>query len=68
MVDSRIRKYLAGIRLLEQAFVEDGDTEIGALLENEGATVDRFVRYEVGEGIEKGEEDFAAEVQKQLGK
>ena len=51
-----------------QAFVKDGDTKIGALLKNAGATVNRFVRYEVGEGIEKGEEDFAAEVQKQLGK
>ena len=68
MIDGRIRKYLAEISLLEQAFVKDGDTNIGALLKNAGATVNRFVRYEVGEGIEKGEEDFAAEVQKQLGK
>jgi elongation factor Ts len=68
MIDGRIRKYLAEISLLEQAFVKDSDTKIGALLKKEGATVNRFVRYEVGEGIEKGEEDFAAEVQKQLGK
>ena len=68
MIDGRIRKYLAEISLLEQAFVKDGDTKIGALLKNAGARVNRFVRYEVGEGIEKGEEDFAAEVQKQLGK
>ena len=68
MIDGRIRKYLAEISLLEQAFVKDGDTKIGALLKKAGATVNRFVRYEVGEGIEKGEEDFAAEVQKQLGK
>jgi len=68
MIDGRIRKYLAEISLLEQAFVKDGDTKIGVLLEKAGATVSRFVRYEVGEGIEKGEEDFAAEVQKQLGK
>ena len=68
MIDGRIRKYLAEISLLEQAFVKDGDTKIGALLKNAGATVNRFVRYEVGEGIEKSEEDFAAEVQKQLGK
>lgn len=67
MIDGRIRKYLAEISLLEQAFVKDGDTKIGALLKKEGATVSRFVRYEVGEGIEKEEEDFAAEVQKQLG-
>jgi elongation factor Ts len=68
MIDGRIRKYLAEISLLEQAFVKDGDTKIGALLKKAGARVNRFVRYEVGEGIEKGEEDFAAEVQKQLGK
>jgi elongation factor Ts len=67
MIDGRIRKYLAEISLLEQAFVKDGDTKIGALLKKEGAAVNRFVRYEVGEGIEKEEEDFAAEVQKQLG-
>jgi elongation factor Ts len=67
MIDGRIRKYLAEISLLEQAFVKDGDTKIGALLKKEGAAVHRFVRYEVGEGIEKEEEDFAAEVQKQLG-
>ena len=68
MIDGRIRKYLAEISLLEQAFVKDGDTKIGSLLKNAGASVNRFIRYEVGEGIEKGEEDFAAEVQKQLGK
>jgi len=67
MIDGRIRKYLAEISLLEQAFVKDSDTKIGALLKKEGAVVNRFVRYEVGEGIEKEEEDFAAEVQKQLG-
>ncbi len=68
MIDGRIRKYLAEISLLEQAFVKDSDTKIGALLKKEGAVVNRFVRYEVGEGIEKEEEDFAAEVQRQLGK
>ena len=49
------------------SFVKDGDTKVGALLEKEGASVIRFARLEVGEGIEKEEEDFAAEVQKQLG-
>jgi len=67
MIDGRIRKYLAEISLMEQAFVKDSDTKIGALLKKEGAVVNRFVRYEVGEGIEKEEEDFAAEVQRQLG-
>jgi len=67
MIDGRIRKYLAEISLVEQPFVKDADTKVGALLKKEGATVNRFVRYEVGEGIEKEEDDFAAEVQKQLG-
>ena len=67
MIDGRIRKYLAEISLMEQAFVKDSDTKIGALLKKEDAVVNRFVRYEVREGIEKEEEDFAAEVQRQLG-
>ncbi len=67
MIGGRIKKYLAEISLLEQPFVKDGDVKVGALLKKEGATINRFVRYEVGEGIEKEEEDFAAEVQKQLG-
>ena len=67
MIDGRIKKYLSEISLLEQPFVKDSDTKVGGLLRNEGASVTRFVRFEVGEGIEKEEEDFAAEVQKQLG-
>lgn len=67
MIDGRIRKYLAEISLTEQPFVKDSDTKVGALLKQAGCSVTRFVRYEVGEGIEKAEEDFAAEVQKQLG-
>ena len=67
MIDGRIKKYLSEISLLEQPFVKDGDTKVGALLKNQAASISRFVRLEVGEGIEKEEEDFAAEVQKQLG-
>jgi elongation factor Ts len=67
MIDGRIRKYLAEISLTDQPFVKDGDIKVGALLKKGGATVTQFVRYEVGEGIEKEEEDFAAEVQRQLG-
>ena len=66
MIDGRIRKYLAEISLTEQAFVKDSDLNVGALLKNEEATVRCFVRYEVGEGIDKGPDDFAAEVAKQL--
>jgi elongation factor Ts len=62
MVVGRIKKYLAEITLVGQPFVKDPDTTVGKLLSAAGATVTRFVRYEVGEGIEKKSEDFAAEV------
>ncbi len=66
MIDGRIRKYLAEISLTEQAFVKDGDVKVGALLKKEGAKIVRFDRFEVGEGIDKDEDDFAAEVAAQL--
>ncbi|MBA57797.1 MAG: elongation factor Ts [Gammaproteobacteria bacterium] len=66
MVEGRLKKYLAEISLTEQPFVKDGDVKVGDLCRAAGATVRGFVRYEVGEGIEKAEDDFAAEVQKQL--
>lgn len=62
MIEGRIRKYVAEITLVEQPFVKDPDTKVGALLKNAGAEVLSFVRYEVGEGIEKEEVDFAEEV------
>jgi elongation factor Ts len=67
MVEGRVRKYLAEISLMDQAFVKDGDVKISALLKNAGASVIQFARYEVGEGIEVEEVDFASEVQAQLG-
>ena len=67
MIEGRIRKYLAEISLTEQPFVKDGDSKVGALLKKESASILAFSRFEVGEGIEKVEDDFAAEVQKQLG-
>ena len=65
MIEGRIRKYVAEITLVEQPFVKDPDTKVGALLKNAGAEVVSFVRYEVGEGIEKEEVDFAEEVKAQ---
>ncbi len=67
MVDGRVRKYLAEISLTEQPFVKDSEKKIGDLCASSGAKITRFVRYEVGEGIDKDEDDFAAEVQRQLG-
>ncbi len=66
MVDGRIRKYLAEITLVGQPFVKDPDKTVGALLKDEGASVTGFVRYEVGEGIEKKQENFADEVMAQV--
>jgi elongation factor Ts len=66
MVDGRIRKYLAEITLVGQPFVKDPDKTVGALLKDEGAEVKGFVRYEVGEGIEKKQENFADEVMAQV--
>ncbi|MFT4630050.1 MAG: elongation factor Ts [Arenicella sp.] len=67
IVDGRVRKYLAEVTLVGQPFVKDPDQTIGKLLKSAGAQVKQFVRYEVGEGIEKKEDDFAAEVRAQAG-
>jgi elongation factor Ts len=66
MVEGRLRKYLAEICLTGQAFVKDPDTTVGKLLEAGQASVTGFLRYEVGEGIEKKQENFAAEVMAQV--
>jgi elongation factor Ts len=66
MMIGRINKFLKENSLLEQAFVKDPEITIGKLAKNAGAEVVSFVRYEVGEGIEKEEIDFAAEVAAQL--
>jgi len=66
MIEGRLRKYLAEITLVGQSFVKDPDISVGKLLEQKGATVHSFARIEVGEGIEKKQEDFAAEVEAQV--
>ena len=66
MIIGRLRKFVAEISLLEQPFVKDPDTKIVDLLKEAGADVVNFVRYEVGEGIEKEEVDFAEEVAAQV--
>ncbi|HEY3486904.1 MAG TPA: translation elongation factor Ts [Gammaproteobacteria bacterium] len=62
MVQGRLKKYLAEVTLLGQPFVKDPDQNVGKLLKAAAATVKSFYRYEVGEGIEKKEENFAEEV------
>ncbi|MEL7023619.1 MAG: translation elongation factor Ts [Pseudomonadota bacterium] len=66
MVDGRMRKYLAEITLVGQPFVKDPDTTVGKLLKGNDATVTSFLRFEVGEGIEKKEDNFAEEVMAQV--
>ena len=66
MLTGRIRKYLAEITLLGQSFVKNPDITVETLLSDAGASVNNFVRYEVGEGIEKKEENFAEEVMAQI--
>jgi len=66
MVEGRVRKFLAEISLMEQPFVKDPDVTVGKLLKQSNAELVGFVRFEVGEGIEKEATDFAAEVAAQL--
>jgi len=66
MVEGRVKKYLAEVSLLDQPFVKDGNVKVGALVKQAGVQVQGFLRYEVGEGIEVEELDFAAEVAAQL--
>jgi elongation factor Ts len=66
MISGRLRKFVAEVSLLEQPFVKDPDVTVGKLLKDADASVVQFVRFEVGEGIEKEEIDFADEVAAQV--
>ncbi len=66
IIEGRVRKYLQDVTLNGQPYVIDTDTTVGKLLEKAGAKVIGFTRFEVGEGIEKKQEDFAAEVMAQI--
>lgn len=66
MVEGRIRKYYEEICLEEQAFVKDGDIKVKEYVSKNGGSIKSMIRYEVGEGIEKKEENFAEEVAKQI--
>jgi elongation factor Ts len=65
IIEGRLQKYVNEITLLGQPFVKDADMSVQKLLEGEGAEVQEFVRFEVGEGIERKEDDFVAEVMAQ---
>ena len=66
MVQGRMKKFFKEITLLGQSFIKDPDISIRNLLDKSEAKVQSFIRYEVGEGIEKREENFADEVMKQI--
>ncbi|TES56880.1 elongation factor Ts [Halalkalibacterium halodurans] len=68
MVEGRLGKYFEQVCLLDQAFVKDGDQKVGKYVQSKGATVKEFIRYEVGEGLEKREDNFAEEVMSQVKK
>jgi len=66
MVVGRMKKFTGEVSLTGQPFIKDPSNTVGQLLKSKGADVINFVRFEVGEGIEKKEEDFAAEVAAQM--
>ena len=66
MVMGRIQKFFKEICLEEQAFVMDGDISVATYVKNNGGSIKDMIRYEVGEGMEKKEENFAEEVAKQM--
>ncbi|WP_297189539.1 translation elongation factor Ts [uncultured Porticoccus sp.] len=67
MIDGRINKFLAESSLVAQPFVKDPDVKVSKLLKDAGAEILSFTRFEVGEGIEREDVDFAAEVAAQVG-
>ena len=67
MVDGRIKKFLAEISLLDQPFVKNGDQTVAQFIDSQNGSVKSFVRYQVGDGLEKKVTDLAEEVAKQLG-
>ena len=67
MVEGRMRKYLEEICVVDQAFVKNPDQTVAEFLKTDGGVLVDFVRYEVGEGIEKRSDNFADEVKGQMG-
>ena len=66
MVDGKIKKFINEVCFLGQPFVKDPEIKIATLLKEKNAKIHAFKRFEVGEGIEKKQEDFAAEVMAQV--
>jgi elongation factor Ts len=68
MVEGRLGKYFEDVCVSDQAFVKNPDQKVRQFVESKGGTIREFIRYEVGEGLEKREENFAEEVANQLKK
>lgn len=68
MVEGRLNKFFEEISLVDQAFVKDTDQKVGKYVQSKGGSVKGFIRYEVGEGMEKREDNFAEEVMSQVKK
>lgn len=68
MVEGRLGKYFEEVCLLEQSFVKNSDQKVKDFVKTTGGTVTEFVRYGVGEGIEKRQDNFAEEVMSQVNK
>lgn len=66
MVTGRINKYYKEVCLLEQEFVKNPDVTVEEYVKSNGGTIKKVIRFEVGEGIEKRNEDFASEVMNQI--
>ena len=66
MVEGRIRKFFKEVCLVEQEFIKDSSLSVGNYAKNNNCSIVKMVRYEVGEGMEKRNDDFAAEVMNQI--
>lgn len=66
MVLGRVNKYYKEVCLVDQPFIKDGDISISKLLKSKGAEIVRFTRFQLGEGIEKKQDNLAEEVAKQI--
>lgn len=68
MVEGRLGKYFEQVCVLDQPFVKNPDEKVGKFVSSKGGTIESFIRYEVGEGMEKRQENFAEEVMSQTKK
>ena len=66
IVNGRINKYYEEVCLVDQGFIKENKMKVNKYVESKGSNIISFVRYEVGEGMEKREENFADEVMKQI--